>query len=250
MDGSPVLDWCQTPSHLSFSSTLTLPQHHTMSSVSHHYHPHHYHHTPFQYQHNPLKLLHDPIHNHQNSLLPQEHMHHHHHNNNHVITDYHEGYAEYIGMDDGERLDLDSSPDSPGYESVQSDPDSLIGPGLEAAMMPSKMDHCSGNLSDRPRRRRRRGLAQLVQQRHAANMRERKRMLSINEAFEGLRAHIPTLPYEKRLSKVDTLRLAIGYISFLAELVASDAGSKGNAREGVSEKPRKIIIHCHAGKPR
>ncbi|KAK3878173.1 hypothetical protein Pcinc_017169 [Petrolisthes cinctipes] len=61
-----------------------------------------------------------------------------------------------------------------------------------------------------------------MQQRQAANMRERKRMQSINDAFEGLRAHIPTLPYEKRLSKVDTLRLAIGYISFLAELVASD----------------------------
>ena len=35
-------------------------------------------------------------------------------------------------------------------------------------------------------------------------------MQSINEAFEGLRVCIPTLPYEKRLSKVDTLRLAIG----------------------------------------
>lgn len=35
----------------------------------------------------------------------------------------------------------------------------------------------------------------------------------------GLRAHIPTLPYEKRLSKVDTLRLAIGYIHFLQEIV-------------------------------
>ena len=48
------------------------------------------------------------------------------------------------------------------------------------------------------------------QQRQAANHRERKRMQSINEAFEGLRVCIPTLPYEKRLSKVDTLRLAIG----------------------------------------
>ena len=43
-------------------------------------------------------------------------------------------------------------------------------------------------------------------------MRERKRMQSINEAFDGLRQHIPTLPYEKRLSKVDTLRLTIGYV--------------------------------------
>uniref|UniRef100_A0A5K4FB12 BHLH domain-containing protein n=2 Tax=Schistosoma mansoni TaxID=6183 RepID=A0A5K4FB12_SCHMA len=56
-------------------------------------------------------------------------------------------------------------------------------------------------------------------QRQAANMRERRRMQSINKAFEGLRSHIPTLPYEKRLSKVDTLRLAIGYIHFLQEII-------------------------------
>ncbi|CAH8503270.1 unnamed protein product [Schistosoma turkestanicum] len=56
-------------------------------------------------------------------------------------------------------------------------------------------------------------------QRQAANMRERRRMQSINKAFEGLRSHIPTLPYEKRLSKVDTLRLAIGYIHFLQDIV-------------------------------
>ena len=59
---------------------------------------------------------------------------------------------------------------------------------------------------------------QQVQQRHAANLRERKRMQSINDAFEGLRHHIPTLPYEKRLSKVDTLRLTIGYVQFQTRL--------------------------------
>jgi transcription factor 1a len=57
-------------------------------------------------------------------------------------------------------------------------------------------------------------MRQQVHQRHAANLRERKRMQSINDAFEGLRQHIPTLPYEKRLSKVDTLRLTIGYDKF------------------------------------
>ena len=49
-----------------------------------------------------------------------------------------------------------------------------------------------------------------VEVRHAANMRERRRMQSINDAFDSLRQHIPTLPYEKRLSKVDTLKLTIG----------------------------------------
>ncbi|KAF6775223.1 hypothetical protein AHF37_05439 [Paragonimus kellicotti] len=66
---------------------------------------------------------------------------------------------------------------------------------------------------------RKRGPVVHVFQRQAANLRERRRMQSINKAFEGLRAHIPTLPYEKRLSKVDTLRLAIGYIHFLQDIV-------------------------------
>ncbi|CAL1538976.1 unnamed protein product [Lymnaea stagnalis] len=97
------------------------------------------------------------------------------------------------------------------------------------------------------RRRKRKCQQQQVQQRQAANMRERKRMQSINDAFEGLRAHIPTLPYEKRLSKVDTLRLAIGYIGFLSEIVESDTNSKESIHTHVHEQPKKVIIHCHAG---
>lgn len=90
---------------------------------------------------------------------------------------------------------------------------------------------------------------QAVQQRQAANLRERRRMQNINDAFEGLRAHLPTLPYEKRLSKVDTLRLAIGYITFLTELVRADKGNDTlNSNGTVSrcsgrENAEKIIVH-------
>ncbi|XP_059468830.1 neurogenic differentiation factor 2 isoform X2 [Neocloeon triangulifer] len=72
-------------------------------------------------------------------------------------------------------------------------------------------------------------------QRHAANIRERKRMLRsaptlgpkdtvkiINSAFDELRVHVPTFPYEKRLSKIDTLRLAIAYIALLREVLLTD----------------------------
>ena len=45
---------------------------------------------------------------------------------------------------------------------------------------------------------------------------------SINSVFEELRRHVPTFPYEKRLSKIDTLRLAIAYISLLREILHSD----------------------------
>lgn len=42
---------------------------------------------------------------------------------------------------------------------------------------------------------------------------------SINSAFDALRGHVPTFPYEKRLSKIDTLRLAIAYIALLTEVL-------------------------------
>uniref|UniRef100_A0AAY4CI76 BHLH domain-containing protein n=1 Tax=Denticeps clupeoides TaxID=299321 RepID=A0AAY4CI76_9TELE len=70
-------------------------------------------------------------------------------------------------------------------------------------------------------------------QRHAANIRERKRMLSINSAFEELRCHVPTFPYEKRLSKIDTLRLAIAYIALLREILLSGCDPKAYVDECV-----------------
>ncbi|XP_072303225.1 fer3-like protein [Eucyclogobius newberryi] len=60
-----------------------------------------------------------------------------------------------------------------------------------------------------------------VVQRQAANVRERKRMFSLNEAFDELRRKVPTFAYEKRLSRIDTLRLAIIYISFMMDLLES-----------------------------
>uniref|UniRef100_A0A673LSE1 Si:dkey-34f9.3 n=1 Tax=Sinocyclocheilus rhinocerous TaxID=307959 RepID=A0A673LSE1_9TELE len=68
-------------------------------------------------------------------------------------------------------------------------------------------------------------------QRYAANIRERKRMLSINSAFEELRCHVPTFPYEKRLSKIDTLRLAIAYIALLREILMSGCDPKSYVDE-------------------
>ncbi|CAH1790160.1 unnamed protein product [Owenia fusiformis] len=56
-------------------------------------------------------------------------------------------------------------------------------------------------------------------QRMAANIRERRRMCSLNTAFERLRRRVPVFPHEKRLSRIQTLRLAITYISFMSELL-------------------------------
>lgn len=44
-------------------------------------------------------------------------------------------------------------------------------------------------------------------------------MFNLNEAFDKLRRKVPTFAYEKRLSRIETLRLAITYISFMNELL-------------------------------
>ncbi|KAK1788701.1 hypothetical protein P4O66_002521 [Electrophorus voltai] len=83
-------------------------------------------------------------------------------------------------------------------------------------------------------------------QRHAANIRERKRMLSINSAFEELRCHVPTFPYEKRLSKIDTLRLAIAYIALLREILVSGCDPKSYVDECQSGRAGHLDPHTPA----
>jgi len=59
-------------------------------------------------------------------------------------------------------------------------------------------------------------------QRRAANIRERRRMFNLNEAFDKLRRKVPTFAYEKRLSRIETLKLAITYIAFMDEVLRSE----------------------------
>ena len=45
---------------------------------------------------------------------------------------------------------------------------------------------------------------------------------SVNSAFDALRGQVPTFPYEKRLSKIDTLQLTIAYINLLRDILTSN----------------------------
>ncbi|KAF7285892.1 transcription factor 15-like isoform X2 [Rhynchophorus ferrugineus] len=54
-----------------------------------------------------------------------------------------------------------------------------------------------------------------LKQRSQANARERDRTHSVNTAFSTLRTLIPTEPKDRKLSKIETLRLASSYISHL-----------------------------------
>ncbi|XP_051978369.1 transcription factor 15-like [Xyrauchen texanus] len=62
-------------------------------------------------------------------------------------------------------------------------------------------------------------IAGMNKQRQAANARERDRTHSVNTAFADLRTLIPTEPADRKLSKIETLRLASSYISHLANVL-------------------------------
>jgi hypothetical protein len=47
-------------------------------------------------------------------------------------------------------------------------------------------------------------------------------MFNLNEAFDKLRRKVPTFAYEKRLSRIETLRLAITYISFMDQVIRNE----------------------------
>ncbi|XP_060632011.2 basic helix-loop-helix transcription factor scleraxis [Anolis sagrei] len=108
-------------------------------------------------------------------------------------------------------------------------------------------------------------------QRHTANARERDRTNSVNTAFTALRTLIPTEPADRKLSKIETLRLASSYISHLGNVLlvgeacgdgqpchttpasaaffhhgGNGGGSNGSppARESENSQPKQICTFC------
>ncbi|XP_030759980.1 helix-loop-helix protein 1 [Sitophilus oryzae] len=69
------------------------------------------------------------------------------------------------------------------------------------------------SMLSREERRRRRRATQKYRTAHAT--RERIRVEAFNVAFAELRKLLPTLPPDKKLSKIEILRLAICYIAYL-----------------------------------
>jgi len=80
------------------------------------------------------------------------------------------------------------------------------------APQPETEVEITANLSREERRRRRRAT---LKYRIAHASRERIRVEAFNVAFAELRKLLPTLPPDKKLSKIEILRLAICYISYL-----------------------------------
>ncbi|XP_042369204.1 transcription factor 15 [Plectropomus leopardus] len=144
--------------------------------------------------------------------------------------------------------DLDSGSDSSGGKSTgdcspRREPGEAVGEGAGGG---------SRSGAQRRRRRRRRSssggggggacLPGVSKQRQAANARERDRTHSVNTAFTALRTLIPTEPADRKLSKIETLRLASSYISHLANvLLLGD-----NCRDGQPCLGYQSILHGSA----
>ncbi|GJQ68786.1 hypothetical protein Trydic_g14724 [Trypoxylus dichotomus] len=66
------------------------------------------------------------------------------------------------------------------------------------------------------------GMEVMRKRRLAANARERRRMNSLNDAFDRLRDVVPSLGNDRKLSKFETLQMAQTYIAALHELLQRD----------------------------
>lgn len=92
---------------------------------------------------------------------------------------------------------------------------------LENVSSPDGSVDENGENSRKKRRKGPQSLEDLQTQRCLANVRERQRTQSLNDAFTQLRTIIPTLPSDK-LSKIQTLKLATRYIDFLYQVLRND----------------------------
>lgn len=117
----------------------------------------------------------------------------------------------------------------------------------------SEQSYCSSGKRRRISGSLERDSAAVVKQRSAANARERGRTQSVNTAFTALRTLIPTEPVDRKLSKIETLRLASSYISHLANvLLLGDGVADGQPCLGVvhtpgdsgAKQPRTICTFC------
>ncbi|XP_071451313.1 twist-related protein-like [Hetaerina americana] len=96
--------------------------------------------------------------------------------------------------------------------------------------------------ADRHRRRALQSPEEAHAQRAMANVRERQRTQSLNEAFASLRKIIPTLPSDK-LSKIQTLKLAARYIDFLCRVLEEEGEDGGAGNSGSAPPPCSYVAH-------
>ncbi|XP_068124319.1 transcription factor 15-like [Hyperolius riggenbachi] len=150
-----------------------------------------------------------------------------------------------VGSDIGQPGDCSSGllSDAEDLESTSDSSDKSLGGGEDGG-------YSSPNGDNMGKRKRKGRLCGVSKQRQAANARERDRTHSVNTAFTALRTLIPTEPADRKLSKIETLRLASSYISHLANILllgedCMDGQPCLQYRASVaSSAPRPICTFC------
>ncbi|KAA3679938.1 uncharacterized protein DEA37_0010674 [Paragonimus westermani] len=84
---------------------------------------------------------------------------------------------------------------------------------------------------------------ELQTQRFLANVRERQRTQSLNQAFAELRRIIPTLPSDK-LSKIQTLKLATRYIDFLSQVLRVSSTRDEQSEAGTDQNNSSDAVYA------
>ncbi|NXH03853.1 ATOH7 protein, partial [Loxia leucoptera] len=79
-------------------------------------------------------------------------------------------------------------------------------------------------------------LENAAKRRLAANARERRRMQGLNTAFDRLRKVVPQWGQDKKLSKYETLQMALSYIMALTRILAE--------AERFSAEREWLSLHC------
>ncbi|KAK7110996.1 pancreas transcription factor 1 subunit alpha-like [Littorina saxatilis] len=111
--------------------------------------------------------------------------------------------------------------------------------GSSSASSPTSSSSSTTMGSGKPKRRR----VQNHTQRKAANIRERRRMFHLNTAFDELRKRLPAFNYEKRLSRIETLRLAMTYIGFMKDVSLGEDPRKVKLIPGVNSDASSDLGH-------
>ncbi|XP_037638798.1 protein atonal homolog 7 [Sebastes umbrosus] len=92
---------------------------------------------------------------------------------------------------------------------------------LQPTIMKSRRPSCidSGSESSEPDSQSPEKYETVTRRRMAANARERKRMEGLNTAFDRLRKVVPQWGQDKKLSKYETLQMALSYIMALNRIL-------------------------------
>lgn len=117
--------------------------------------------------------------------------------------------SSYAGYENQSHVQYSSFTGSDSYVSYHQDPS----PSGTPAKATGTRSSSTG--SNKPKRKR---VINRVQ-RKAANVRERRRMVTLNDAFEHLKTRIPRGTKDKKLSRIDTLRTAISYITNMQKML-------------------------------